>query len=639
MSTPPTPPHIPPTSPAHAPGHLPPTSPTIATPPGRNWIAILAGPVILAIIFLAMLAWTWRTWPDPLVDFGRELYVAWQISAGRTLYTDIAYFNGPLSAYFNGLLFRLLGPGLIVLALANAVILAAFVALLYRIFLRLAPAWVATAAGLAFLLLFAFGQFVTTSNYNFITPYSHELTHGLMLALASVYLLWRSLETRKTPLIFAAGLALGLTFLTKPEPFLAGLAGAAAVAVAHRLAAPPPRQAALALILVPLVGFLLPILIGLLLLSMAMTPAQAWTGLLGGWNWVFSAELQALPFYRAGMGLLPLAENLRSLGLATAAWAGMLLPLYLLALVLPCGKRVNLLLGLLAFWYMLIPLASIWANIAWFDALRPLPVFLVLACVVNFASILRARREGHQATGPLALTMGLLVFSLVFLLKMLLNARIYNYGFALAAPATWMLVLTWLAWIPRHLTRRGRAGGIFAGATLAILVVATGVYLAQMNLLMTRKTLALGQGRDMFYADERAAVLDPLLKQVHERVGPGQAVLVVPEGVMLNYLARRVSPTPYLNFMPPELIIFGEDDIIMALHRSQPDFVLVTHKTTEEYGLPYFGHDYAQKLWLWIEENYQRLALYGDPPLVPQSKFGVGVMGRRAAAAVIPPLK
>jgi hypothetical protein len=56
-----------------------------------------SGPIAIILAGLAMLCWTWRTWPDVLIDFGRELYVPWRLAAGQVLYTDIAYFNGPLS--------------------------------------------------------------------------------------------------------------------------------------------------------------------------------------------------------------------------------------------------------------------------------------------------------------------------------------------------------------------------------------------------------------------------------------------------------------------------------------------------------------------------------------------------------------
>ncbi len=41
----------------------------------------------IAAAFVVMAAWSWRTWPDVLVDYGRELYVPWRLAAGQTLYT------------------------------------------------------------------------------------------------------------------------------------------------------------------------------------------------------------------------------------------------------------------------------------------------------------------------------------------------------------------------------------------------------------------------------------------------------------------------------------------------------------------------------------------------------------------------
>src|SRR3954469_13354095 len=74
---------------------------------------------IVFLTLIVMLAITWRTWPEPVTDFGRELYVPWQLSQGKVLYRDIAYFNGPLSPYFNALIFKLLGPGMMKLASVN----------------------------------------------------------------------------------------------------------------------------------------------------------------------------------------------------------------------------------------------------------------------------------------------------------------------------------------------------------------------------------------------------------------------------------------------------------------------------------------------------------------------------------------
>ena len=106
----------------------------------------LAGPAVLLAAGAAMLAWTWGAWPDPLIDFGRELYVAWRLAEGDALYTDVAWFNGPLSAHWNALIFRAFGPGLSVLAWSNVLVLAATVGMLYVLLAQLSDRVTATVA-------------------------------------------------------------------------------------------------------------------------------------------------------------------------------------------------------------------------------------------------------------------------------------------------------------------------------------------------------------------------------------------------------------------------------------------------------------------------------------------------------------
>jgi len=82
----------------------------------------LAEPVaIVALVASAvyMLALSWRRWPDPVIDAGHQLYTAWRLSEGALLYRDVGCLYGPLSSYLNALLFRLFGPGMMVLVWAN----------------------------------------------------------------------------------------------------------------------------------------------------------------------------------------------------------------------------------------------------------------------------------------------------------------------------------------------------------------------------------------------------------------------------------------------------------------------------------------------------------------------------------------
>ena len=170
------------------------------TPAPRRWI----GPLACAIAGLAMLAWTWRRWPDVLVDFGGELYVPWRLSQGDVLYRDVAYFTGPLSPYLNALVFKVFGTSFMTLVCANLAVLALIAAAVHRL-LGLVSDRVGAATGtLAFLTLFAFAQLEIYGNSNYVTPYAHETTHGTLIALAALLALARWMRTRRLGWIAAA---------------------------------------------------------------------------------------------------------------------------------------------------------------------------------------------------------------------------------------------------------------------------------------------------------------------------------------------------------------------------------------------------------------------------------------------------
>ena len=105
---------------------------------GREPNLVRGSFAIHAAVFLTLAAWSWRKWPDPIVDFGRELYVPWQITRGRVLYRDIASLFGPLSPYVNAFWFRVFGVSLTTLVVCNLAIFSAVLGGVYR-FVRSAP--------------------------------------------------------------------------------------------------------------------------------------------------------------------------------------------------------------------------------------------------------------------------------------------------------------------------------------------------------------------------------------------------------------------------------------------------------------------------------------------------------------------
>jgi len=74
-----------------------------------------------------------------------------------------------------------------------------------------------------------------------------------------------------------------------------------------------------------------------------------------------------------------------------------------------------------------------------------------------------------------------------------------------------------------------------------------------MGFWFSQKRHPVSTGGDAFLADGRGVAVNIVLDKIAKRLHAHDTLAVFPEGVMLNYLARRVNPTPYITLMPPEL--------------------------------------------------------------------------------------
>jgi len=592
----------------------------------RDKMTALAGPVAIALSGVAMAWWTWGTWPDVLIDFGRELYIPWQLSQGKVLYRDIAHFNGPLSQYLNALWFRLFGVGLWTLVWCNLALLATTVVVLHRIFLAIGSRLSATMACLTFVALSGFGQLVRVGNYNFVCPYSHGVTHGALLSAVALLLAMHYVRRRRLRHVAGAGLALGLAFLTKPEVFLPGAVGTAlGVGLSLWSSRASARQAA------RVVGVLagaavVPPLLAFALLWRAMPAGHAVQGTVGTWWYLLSRQPLRLPAFRAGMGVSdPLGGLLAMLGWA-ARYVVVLVPCAALAVAMrrPGRWRPVVSVGLL------VAIAGLlWANwmrIRWHDAARPLPLAMLAAAGALAAVLVRQRRRGERLDATIV-RLCVVAFAFTLLLKMVLNARLYHYGFVLAVPAAMVLLVALVDWVPALVRRVGGYAPAFAAAVAGVWLAAMGVHLRVNASYIARKTEVVSSGADAFLARERGPAVRLALGEIERRVGAAHTLAVFPEGVMLNYLSRRGNPTPYINFMPLELALFGEGRIVEAYRAHPPDFVVLVHKDTAELGFRFFGQDYARGLFSWIRADYRPVLVIGAPPL-RDHRFGIQLLRR-----------
>ena len=577
---------------------------------GRRRLGAGHATTLLLLAWTAFLVWrSWMTWADPQVDFGRELYVPWRLAAGDVLYRDVFYVSGPLSPYVNALLFRVFGTHLAVLLVANALVLTGVVVLVGHLLRRLADPVTALVAQLVLLGLFAFNTYGGIANFDFLCPYSHEMTHGLLLSLAALASAERSRRGAPPRQALATGLLLGLVFLTKPD-----VAVASALGVLPLLVGRPAAE----LVRVALAAAL-PFVAATALLALALPFGEALAGALGSWPEALRPELRKDPFYLALAGLDDVGGNATTLAVLALLWALTLTPGLAAGSARGWNERRGLLLAVAAAGFGALHLVS--DAVDWIGFGRPLPVVAGAAAV--FAVVARRRLRAPR------LALGLSLLAAGYLAKVILAARLVHYGFVLAVPATLVCVLLLTSWIPAELDRRSRSGAAFRAWALGLLAA---VVVAHLELSAYRHAFRknpFGLGSEVLRADSRAVPLQAALEYLDATLEDGETLAVLPEGAQLNYFLRTRSSLPWNNFVPTALAWYGcEAAVLPVLRAEPPDCIVLVHRDTTEYGPRFFTRDYALEIGAWIEAEYESERTFGAVPF-ESDRFGVRVLRRR----------
>jgi 4-amino-4-deoxy-L-arabinose transferase-like glycosyltransferase len=299
----------------------------VATNPSLKSIAPVA---VLAPVFAALAAWSWRRWPDLLVDFGQQLYIPWRLTAGERLHQEITLLHGPLSQYLNAFWFALFGPSFTVLIVVNLIVLAVLTWIVYRIVRLAGSPLTATLSCLVLLGVFGFSQYLTTGNYNYIAPYTHESTHGMLLAAGMILALARALDGDRPRAWAIAGLCLGLASLTKVDVALAAMA-TAVVGVACAVLI---REVRARNLLWFGAGAVAPAALFFLYFVTFLPPGRAIRAVEGGFV-ALSGEVARNPFYRRVAGLDDPVGNLKKM----IVMAGVAVGLVLLGVVIDIVAR------------------------------------------------------------------------------------------------------------------------------------------------------------------------------------------------------------------------------------------------------------------------------------------------------------
>lgn len=503
---------------------------------------------------------------DPIIDTGRDLYIPEQIREGVKLYRDILYYYPPLTPYLLALITAVTGSSLAAYTGIGAAIALATAASIYAIGRVVASPAAAGSAALLFAGCSIYSISGRTSNYLF--PYAHAATLAMLflLAGAAFLLVWAYADRR------ARWLAPGLLFLlaaswTKLEYVVfAGLL-LIVVAVVHRMS------------IRWLAAYVAAGIASVIAVDRFFSDAPQ------GHHWLFDNVLasallkgaSARHFYRQVSGFDAIGPNL------FAAFAG----------ALAIGGIV-----------VAIRVSDRWQ---WRGAAIVTAIVTTAIAILAGTIFFRGWAIAQLILLPFALRRPREPLLIVLTLSLCGSSRVFLrmtpewYGFVFLVPAYILIAYTLIEWLPLRGLYSQRAARL---AVVPLFVIAAQVVIAE-NWLLARRTFPVRSDRGVFYDANggRAAILDAFIERM--RVIHPRSLVVVPEGLTLNYLTRIRTPLSFHTFTPVE--VAGpeiEAQIIEDLTAHPPEYIAVVSRAVTDFGYRGFGLDYDRKLAAVINQRY-----------------------------------
>ncbi len=576
-------------------------------------------------VFTIAVPWiciSWKRWPDCLVDFGRELYIPWQINQGKVLYKDLYHYFGPLAQYFHAFLFKYFGTSLWVLIVTNFVNLFIIAFVIYCIFDFLWGSFTAFVAICIFLGIFAFGRYSYFGNYNYICPYSHELIYGLTLSLIGLLVIGHWLKRSKLIYLAIIGLLTGLIFLTKVEIFMAfevSFISAFILNIIYEKSSPliiVKRLLTVVLFaVIPIGGFFF------YLLRYLTLPEQLTQFLFV----IKSFNMSNIAFYKGISGFDDPLKNLFLVFKSLMYYLSSILVLgtlsYLVSRIKNKRERLLLISFLGIGWILIagrIPVTSIWL------AGRGIPVVLLIFVLIKWHQFFKERSLNIS---KIIFEIVLSLYCLILTFKILLYVTPGHYGFVLAMPGALFLGTLLTKHIP-YLCRKVFYPKIFRILAALFILGVVLVHFRYCKLNYQRINYQISQGNDSFFAQDpnvsqAPGTVNNIVRWIKENTSITDTVVVMPEGVIINYLSRRTNPIPMVSFDPGLVVLIGEDKIIDLLRKAMPDYVIFINRSMSEYGPSSFGFNYGQKIYQWVIHHYENVVLfYFEISSKPSSPMG-----------------
>ena len=123
------------------------------------------------------------------------------------------------------------------------------------------------------------------------------------------------------------------------------------------------------------------------------------------------------------------------------------------------------------------------------------------------------------------------------------------------------------------------------------------------NSIFDYKTLDTAKGRIMA-KDYFAEMFDNLTNWVNKNTKQNDTVLLMPEGIMVNYVTGRPTANKLYHLVPNHIAALGEDNIIRELSENPPEYIIINNFYYKMYNKAFMCVDFGQGICKYVRDKY-----------------------------------
>ena len=532
-----------------------------------------------------------------IIDVGREAYLPWQMLKGQVLYKDIFNVYGPLGYQINAIAYAIFGVKLSTLYLMG--FLNSLVILFTTFFIGKLFVDKKTAMCISGLTLFVC---VFSDNiFNFVFPYSYSAVYALSGFLLSLLAMLFYLRDKKNLYLTLSFFFAGFAFANKIEylPYFCFIF----VCLPFFVKKDWKRYLYSfgAFMLIPVISFGILFIQGVGINDFAATVD-------------FIQKLMLVPAVQNFYHKSGIYFNLHTIKACMALfWAilkavvPLVLVIYFANIYLYKKEKPFLLRLLCGFLVLFIASMLVITKFSTFNNHHNgffgwcgCVVFVILLAwgVYSLVNFKKSEFLGTESKMYLFLLCTTVLASLKGLFTIMTNC----YGTFKLAVLFIPLVVFLAKYFPQMLKFLDKKAFVNTVCILCFAVMAKYFMLYVFDISSFGR-IEIKQPNGKMYVNKDYGNQNLLIKFIRDNVAQNEKMLVIPEGVMINFLAQRDSDNIYYYLNPVNVEIFGKENIIKRLNQTQPDYILYNTNMYPEYSTGGIFY-YFPEIFDFINKNY-----------------------------------